>query len=192
MRKAARLGVSLLLLAAPVAAATDWFPPQFEEGATRQLAARLVEIGVAGESGEEERMRGSRQVVLKIVDRVDEWGLEGVLERVPELSEIEFPPTAEPPLAAVARLGACSLPLDPARYDTDDRKFTVAAAEVSVAIVSAFLRHRLLAAGTTDEQMAAYLASDEMNQLSYDVQTDEELSAYVWEECGPVFAALLE
>lgn len=192
MRQVIRLGVSLLLLAGPLRAATDWFPAQFEEGATRQLADRLVEIGVAGDASEEERMQASRQVVLKIVDRVDEWGPEGVLERVPQLAEIEFPPTAEEPLAAVARYGACSLPLDPARYQTADQKFTVAAAEVSVAIVSAFLRDRFLASGGSDEQMTAYLASDEMNQLSYDVQTDEELSVYVWKECGPVFAALLE
>lgn len=192
MRQAVRLGLVLLLLAGPALAETDWFPPQFEEGATRQLANRLVEIGVAGDSSEEERMLASRQIVLNLVERVDQWGLEGVLQHAPELTGVEFPPTAQEPLSAVARFGACSLPLDPARYETDDQKFTVAVAEVSVAIVSAFLRDRLLASGVTDEEMAAYLSSDEMNQLSYAIQTDEDLRDSVWEECGPVFVALLQ
>lgn len=182
----------LLLLAGPAVGGTDWFPPQFEEGATRQLADRLVEVGAAEGKTEAERLGWSREFVGHVVARIDAWGADGVLERTPDLPEVGLPPTDEPILAAIAAYGACSLPLHPELVETREEKVFVAMGEISVAIVSAFLRHRYLAAGGSDEEMAAYLASEAMNQLSYDIQVEEAKRDYVVAQCGPMFEAIFE
>lgn len=182
----------LLLLAGPALAATDWFPPEFEQGATRQLAERLVDVGVAEGRSEAERLDWSREFVGHVVGRIDGWGADGVLARTPDLPEVGLPPTEEPILAAIAAYGACSLPLHPELVDTREEKVFVAMGEISVVIVSAFLRHRYLAAGGSDEEMAAYLASEAMNQLSYDIQVEEAKRDYVVARCGPMFEAIFE
>lgn len=192
MRSVARVSIPFLLAASAALAATDWFPPQFEEGATRQLAARLVEVGVAEGKTEEERIEWSRGFVDHVVDRLETWGFEGVLERAPDLAEIEFPPTEDPILAAIASYGACSLPLHPELVEAREEKVFVAMGEIAVVIVSAFLRHQALADGASDAEMAVYLASEEMNQVSYDIQVEEELRNYVLAQCGPMFEAILE
>lgn len=192
MRSVPRVLIPLLLLASATLAATDWFPQQFEEGATRQLADRLVEVGVAEGKTEGERLEWSQGFVGHVVERVDGWGLEGVLERAPTLAEVDFPPTDDRILAAIAAYGACSLPLHPELVETREEKVFVAMGEISVVIVSAFLRHESLAAGRSDEEMAAYLASEAMNQLSYDIQVEEEPRNYVMAQCGPMFEAILE
>lgn len=191
MRLARRMLMPFLLLALPAAAQTAWFPPEFEQGATRQLSDRLVEVGVAEGKTEEERLEWSGRFVDHVVARVDAWGLRGVLARALDLAEVDFPPTEDEILSAIVSYGACSLPLHPELVETREEKVFVAMGEIAVVIVSAFLRHQSLAAGRSDEEMAAYLASEAMNQLSYDVQVEEGLRNYVVAQCGPMFEAIL-
>ena len=52
------------------------------------------------------------------------------------------------------------------------------------------LADRELEAGELDQQLAIELNSERMNQLSYDIQVNEEQRNYVAAECGPMFTAL--
>lgn len=190
MRRYVPLAVLMLLGVLPVGAQTDWFPPRFEVGAASQLVARVAEIGVEGTGTDEERVTRARGMIRDLATRIDDWGLDGVLELAPELAEIDLPEIEDRTVVAIARYGICSLPLHPELVTTDNERMFIALGEMSVAVVSTFLRHRFIEAGGTDEQLAALLETERMNQLSYDIQEDAERRNYVAAECGPMFTAL--
>lgn len=190
MRRIPLLAVVGLLNVSPVSAQVDWFPPQYAEGAANALVARLVEIGVEMSAGEQERIESARGLIRDLVARLDGWGIEGVLERTPDLVEIDLPAFEDRIIASIAVYGTCSLPLHPELVETNDELLYVALGEISVAVTSALLRHEFLAAGGTDEELTRHLNSERMNQLSYDIQVSEEKRNYVAAACGPMFEAL--
>jgi hypothetical protein len=118
--------------------------------------------------------------------------VEGVLSRVPELSRLDFPETSDPIVAGVATYGACAVTLHPELASSPEELSYVAFGEISVAILSAYLHHAFVARGGSSEELAAYLQSQEMEALGYEIQVNEELREYVSGECGPVFVALIE
>lgn len=190
MRRTSSLALLLLLSGTPVSAQVEWLPPQYEEGAARALVERLEEIGVEMSLGEEERLEGARAMIRDLGVRIDGWGLEGTLDLAPELAGVDIPPIENRIVAAIAAYGVCALPLHPELVETNDEKLAVALGEISVVVVSAFLRQRFLDAGGTDQQLAEQLNTETMNQLSYDIQVSEEQRNYVAAECGPTFTAL--
>jgi hypothetical protein len=179
--------LATLLLVTPALAQVPWLPPELESSAAAALVARLGEAGIAPPGSDEERMQGALKVLRDLTATIDRWGLEGVVQRAPEFPQIDHPEFADPIVATVAGYGFCSLPLHPELVTTRDEKLTVVLGEYAVMMVSAFLRHRFLADGGTDEDLRALLATDEMNQLSYDIQVDEAKRNYVLAQCGPWF-----
>jgi hypothetical protein len=184
------IGLGLAGLTHPAIAATDWFPAHFEEGAARQFLGRLAEIGVEVPGSDEERLAKGIERIQDLVARVDGWNVDGVVERAPALAEVDLPRFEDRIVDALAVYGICALPLHPELVETTDELIYVAAGEIGVAIIGAFLRDRFLAGGGTDQDLAALLNTDAMNQLSYDIQVSEDQRNYVAAECGPMFSAL--
>lgn len=136
------------------------------------------------------RRRDARSV--RIRQRLDGWGVEGVIERAPSLPALDFPPIDESIVAAIASWGGCALPLSEELTTSAEERWTVVLYRTSIALVSGYLRYGYLAEGGTDAELKAYLASDAMNALSAPVGRDPALRADINARCGPSLMALLE
>jgi hypothetical protein len=181
------LCAAFALASIPGIAQVDWLPPNVEDAAAKAMVARFAEAGVEITGSDEEKLQGAIQGIRDLTSKIDGWGLDGLFERAPELPRIERPDFGNRIVATIASYGFCTLPLHPELVTTQDEKLTVVLGEFSVMLVSAFLRDRFLAGGGTDQQLKELLATEEMTQLSYDIQAKKELRDYVLAGCGPWF-----
>ena len=197
---AAPAGVLLLvglLLSGPASAQTDLFPEFARNNAARQLAEQLGQTYLR-DRDPEELASGSRSIIDAILENVEALGVDGLVAQVPELREVGLPESGNPYLDAMARYGACSFHLDSlyadSSLDETRPKLRVTAAEglVAIPLASWLLRHHYLAEGGDDAALEAFLASEEMNRKSLEIQQDEELLNYTFKQCSPAIAALLD
>ena len=181
----------LWLAATPVLAQVPWLPPDVEQATAEAMLERFAEAGVEIPGSPFEKRQGAIRAVRDLSGRIDGWGLDGVIDRAPALARIVRPDFGgDEIVGAIASFGFCSLPLHPELVTTEEEKTTVVLGEYSVMLLSAFLRDRYLARGGTDEELRDLLATSQMDQLSYRIQSDEILRQYVVDECGPLFEDL--
>lgn len=190
MRSSLLVAVSTFLIVSPVLAQTDWFPPEAAEDAASQMIERFTNAGIELPNSEEDKLERARATIGKLVTRVDAWGLKGVVENAPTLAKIELPKFNSRIISAIAIYGMCSMPLDPDLVDTAEEKSVVVLGEITVTIISAYLRHQYLARGGTEEALAESLSSESMNRLFYEIQSVEDTRNYIATECSPTFEAL--
>ncbi|MEM1245791.1 MAG: hypothetical protein AAGK22_05440 [Acidobacteriota bacterium] len=141
---------------------------------------------------EEQVADAGRRGVRDLIFTVDGWGLEGLRERSPTFPELEIPTVGDPIVGLVATFGVCSLGVYEELAATPRERFYVKLVEVSVGVISAYLRTEALAAGATDDSLREALTSVEWQALSERLVEDEEARNHVNQQCGPVMSALLE
>lgn len=190
MRLPILLAISLLLVSSSIRAQSEWFPPDLSERAAHQMLTRLTQAGVELPNSDEDQLQRSRALIAKLVTRIDAWGLEGVTLNTPHLEKIEMPEFGNPIIASMAIFGACSMPLEPNLVNTAEEKSVVVLGEMSIVVLSAFLKDRFLAGGGTEQELADALSSDAMNRLFYEIQATEDTRNYIATECAPAFEAL--
>jgi hypothetical protein len=190
MRPLLMLATSILLVSASLPAQSEWFPPDRTEKAAHQMLQRLTQAGVELPNSEEDQLERARTLIGKLVTLIDTWGLEGVIRNTPSLEKIDLPDLGNPIIASMAVFGACSMPLEPNLVNTAEEKSVVVLGEMSVVVLSAFLKYQYLAAGGTEEELAETLGSAEMNRLFYEIQATEDTRNYIAVQCDPTFQAL--
>jgi len=183
--------VTLVLCTAPLSAQTAWLPEDTRVAAAQSFADQLKAIDFEPHLSDPARAVGARKGIDKLATVIDQWGVDGVLERTPVFPQIPLPATSNPLVASLTSFGVCSLPLHLELATTQGEKIYVITAEFSVGLLSAFLRHQFLEAGGTDEALRDFLTSGSMNSVSLDIQASEELRAYVNEQCAPTLTALM-
>jgi len=174
----------------PAVAQSAWLPKELEDLAATRLVDRMTELDVLPSPERDQNVAGAHRLVRDLAGRIEGWGLDGVLQRAPALSEVPFPDAGNPIVKGLMRYGVCSLPLHPELVETREEKLAIAVLEAWVGVVSMFLRDRFLKGGGTDKDLALALNSEKINQVSYDIQVDEKRRNYVMTECEPMFEAL--
>ena len=190
MRPSLLVALAAWLVVSPVLARTDWFPPKAAEEAAAQMIERFTQAGIELPNSDEDKLERARATIGKLVARVDAWGLKGIVENAPALAKIDLPEFDNRIISTIAVYGVCSMPLEADLVDTAEEKSVVVLGEMSVAIISAYLRYQYLARGGTETDLADALRSEEMNRLFYEIQSTEDTRNYIAMECGPTFQAL--
>ena len=131
----------------------SWFPAAAVDGATAQLAEGLA--AVQRDATEKQIADAGKRGVRDLILRIDAWGLEGLTERAPSFPELDVPSVGDPIVDLVARYGVCSLGVYEELAASPREKFYVKLVEVSVGVLSSFLRSEALAAGATDDSLRA-------------------------------------
>jgi hypothetical protein len=184
-----------ICLGAVAAAQPSWLPPEVEEGAARQLAARVAEIGVG--SSDESRLAGARQLVSRVRDRLESWGEKGTLDRAPGFPELKLPDAGPPALDAMARYQTCNMILmiqlqDPELADDADAKMTSVTGLTAFTHAVVYLRRPFLAAGGDDDAIEAFLTSETMESVLGRIQNEPGVREHVEGQCTPPLMALVE
>ncbi len=161
-----------------------------EQAAAGGLVVRLAEVGVGIPGSLEEQADQARALVRDIATRIDDWGIDGVIERAPDIPEIELPDFGNPLVETMASYGLCSLMLEPEQAESRDERVTSVLSEYFIMLVTAYLRDWLVDTGGDDAELESLLGSDEMNRLSREIRLDEEKLGYIRRECGPMLIAL--
>jgi hypothetical protein len=186
-----------VLAAAPTHAQPTWLSPEIQERAAEDLAARISNVDTEGQINPNVILPGAQKAVATFVARLDGLGEAGVLELKPVFTELELPQAGQPHLDAIAAFGACNLFLESVygnaqpREGILDERVTAATMSVGIALTSAYLRHHYLSAGGNDEDFDAFLASEAMNAVSYDIQTSLDLLQHVMARCSPSLGELI-
>lgn len=169
-----------------------WLPAAAEDGLTQQLVAGFAKANVAVEASDEERVDAARKGIGRIAERLETMGVDGVLSAVPTFEGLEIPPTGSKIVDAIASFGTCSLPLHFELAADDGERLYVALGEVTVILVSAFLRHEYLRQGGSDEDLARLLNTEEFAAFSLQVQQEEDLRASVNSACAGPLGMLMQ
>ena len=183
-----------IFLSAVVAAQQSWLPPEAEDGAARQLATRVAEIGVG--RTDETRLTAARQLVGRVRERLELWGEEAV-DHAPRLAELDVPESGRPPLDAMARYQICNMALmiqlqDPDFADDEDAKISSVTGLTAFTLALMYLRHPFLETGGNDGEIEAFLTSESMGSVLEAIQTEPEARTHVEAECTPPLEALVE
>lgn len=183
-----------LTLALAVAQA-GWLPPEVEDGAARQLASRISEIG-AGES-DETRLAGAQQLVGVLRERLESWGEKGVISRAPSFPELGIPESGRRRLDAMARYQVCNMVLmlqlrNPASAEDQNAKVTSVTGLTAFTLAVLYLRLPFLQSGGDDAQIEAFLTSASMTTVLEKMQSDAALRRHAERQCTPPLLALLE
>jgi len=174
-----------------VASDSDWLPEPVRDAVAQELIQRMQPIETGPEIDPEERFAAARRGVDDIVERLDSWGLDGLLDRSPDISALDFPPTRKAIPAAIGRWGACSLGLYEELAENDEQLFYIALSNVSVMMVSAYFRHAYLEDSGTDDELKVYLTSNAFAAIEAQMAENPDLRGEVNEQCGPALSALL-
>ena len=94
------LAAAPILCAAPPARET-WLPPAVEDGAARQLGARMTEIGIGGPDAAQ-TLEGARRAVDAMATQIETMGEEGILQTAPEFPKLSLPSAGQRHLDAMA------------------------------------------------------------------------------------------
>lgn len=188
-----------LAVTVPLSAnAADWLPEDGQASLAQQVAARLANTHLKTEDNQEELLSMARQAVAAIMQTIDSWGVSDLAERAPILAELGLPSSDNTFLQAIARYGACNFHLD-ALYgnlaldeSAPSMRVTAAIASAAIPLATANLRHHFLAEGGTDEELRAFLTSEEMGVAANRITNSREMISYSWKECAPTLAALTE
>jgi hypothetical protein len=188
--------IPALVAAGPIIGATDWLPEDGQESLAQQVAVKLADTHLGNEENEEQRLSRARVAVGSMMSTIDSWGPTGVAERAPALEELALPVSEHPYLNAIASYGACTLHLD-ALYgnrgldeSAPSIRALAAIASAAIPLATAILRHHYLAEGGTDDELRAFLTSDEITSASLRIKNDRDLISYSWEECAPTLGEL--
>jgi hypothetical protein len=199
MRRLALGALTLGLLSSPpLAARSDWLPPETREAMAQEIAAKLVAIDVEGGLTEEQALEPSRVGVAALAERAESLGVESLVGRAPTYPDLELPVSGQVALDAIAAYGMCSFAMEAVYEDETPRegrleqRTTATFMSMSIVIISAYLRPHYLAAGVTDEQAEAFLAGEGMNDVAYRVQTERELLQYTMNRCAGPLTVLME
>ncbi len=190
MRRTAAIPLLAVLAAAPAAAQVEWMTEEMEQAAAGGLVIRMAEVGVGIPGTLEEQANQSLALIRDITGRIDDWGIDGVIERAPTIPEVELPEFSNPLISTMASYGLCGLMLEPESATARDERVASVLGEYFVMLVSAYLRDWLVDTGGDDAELQAELGSEEMNRISREVRLDEEKLGAVRRECGPMFLAL--
>jgi hypothetical protein len=192
MRKALASLLVVLLSASPLLAVSTWLSEEVKNGLAVKLGESLKLIGVGADLGAAERLEGARTGIEQMMARLEAVGADAVVAGAPGFESIELPVTDERFERSIAAYGVCSLPLHQELAADDRERFYVAFGEIAVIVISAFLRDAYLAEGGTDEALKLYLTSEQMEELSYEVQADEGLRTHVNERCAEPLGVLMQ
>ena len=198
MFREATIAASLLLLSGGLAKAQDdWFPARAREGVALEMASRLEKIDVAQPVDKTALLETARVSVRALGERLETWGEDGVLERVPDLSGLELPRAEKPLLDAMATYGACTHFLDAIYSDESGdqpAQFRIVGAMGSVAltVTTSYLRHLYLATGGADDEIRFFLGTEAMTSVAGRVRGSQTLLDYTMKQCQPAVSALLE
>ncbi len=192
-----RLSVSAavwICLCAPVAAQQSWLPPEAEDGAARQLATRVAEIGVG--RTDETRLSAARQLVIRVRERLESWGEEAV-DHAPRFDELDLPESGRLSLDAMARYQVCNMVLmiqlqDPDFANDEDAKISSVSGLTAFTLAAMYLRHPFLGAGGNDGEIEAFLTSERMGSVLETIQTEPAARAHAERQCAPPLKALVE
>lgn len=184
----------VVFVSAIVAAQSSWLPPEAQDGAARQLAARVAEIG-AGRT-DETRLAGAHQLVARVRERLESWGGE-TSDHAPRFAELDVPESGRPLLDAMARFQICNMVLmiqlqDPDFADDEDAKMTSVAGLTAFTLAVLYLRDPFLGADGTDGEIEAFLTSESMGSILEQIQSVPEARAHIESECTPPLKALVE
>src|SRR5690606_11404561 len=113
----------------------------------RELARGMEGLDVGRDADAAERLAAARRAVGQIVQRLERWGVDGVIEHTPSLPALDFPATDERILAAIASWGGCALPLYEELATSSAERWAVILHRTSIALVSGYLRFAFLDAG---------------------------------------------
>ena len=177
------------------AALPSWFPPEALDGAAAQLAvgmAHLEDSEGQDLSDPARRHVAARRGVLRIAGVVDEWGVRGLVVRTPRFLKLDVPRINEPLVSTLSLYGVCSLGLYPELAKDDDERFYVALGEVTVGVISMFLRAQYLAQGGTEEELKRLLSDPGWRTLARQIAEDGGKRGHVNENCAPVISAMVE
>lgn len=189
----------ILLLAAGSAAAdpeSSWLPPPVEEGTVQQLAERMKLLG-EGPSNEERILAAARTTVAAIREILEGWGETGVLERTPELPDLELPASGDRYLDAMTHYQICNTILmlqlnDPAFQDDQNARITSVFGLTAVTMAMVYLRHPFVSQGGDHAEIEAHLTSLGLERAFQGIQTNAELREHAESGCLPVLIELLE
>jgi len=200
MRIRALFALSAMVLAAvpalgaPPAAREVWLPPAVEDGAARQLAARMGEIGFGG-LDEAQALDGARQTVDAMATQIETMGEEGVLENAPTFPGLELPRAGQRHLDAMAGYQMCNVVLFLQHAERDQRdensRVTAVVGLTSIMLAVVSLRHPFLAEGHEQAEIEAFLTGPAMNPPFERIQQDPTVREAVEDQCTPALLALL-
>lgn len=192
-----RLFVSVsvwICLSAGVAAQQSWLPPEAEDGAARQLATRVAEIGVG--RTDETRLAAAHQLVDRVRDRLESWG-EETADQAPRFAELDLPESGRQRLDAMARFQVCNMVLmiqlqDPDFAGDEDAKISSVTGLTAFTLAVMYLRHPFVEAGGNDGEIEAFLTSESMESVLEAIQTEPAARAHAEQQCTPPLKALVE
>ena len=187
-----------LLPVAGGAAATEreWFPPDAEESMAKQLAERLGEVSTGKPADAAALLERARKDVRRQRERLESWGRKGTLERAPDLSKLQMPPSGDKVLDAMARYQMCNAILYMQHLDRDREKdeaarLTAARGLAGITLAVVYLGSPMLKADGTDERVKAVLTSDAQEAVLNRVQDQPALREHAARQCRPVVSALI-
>ena len=189
--------LAIILATQATAAQFEWFPPEARESAAVDMAAKIAEIDLGTEVDDATRLQAARGFVADILSRLDEWGVEKLVEEAPDVSDLEFPPSDNRYLDAMARYGLCTYFLETnfadvaADADGPDFRLSAAMGLMSVSMVNLTLLHAYSEDGGSEEGFQTYFNSEAMNQFSQSLAENEGFLDYTSERCSPVLLAML-
>ncbi len=187
--------LALLVLPAAAVAQEGWLPPKVEEGAARQLASRVKEIG-AGTS-DEARLSGARKLVGVLRGRLESWGEDGVVGRAPGFPALGVPVSGRRHLDAIARYQVCNMLLmlqlrDPAFAGDENAKMTSVTGLTAFTLAVLYLRRPFLESGGSDTQIEAFLTGKPMASVLEAIQSDAARREHAESQCTPPLLALMK
>jgi hypothetical protein len=162
-----------------------------------QLADRLQKTDL-GKPLNPEQAKGAAQVGITLLrQRVESWGEQGLLRRVPPLAEFGLPRSKQGPLDASARVFLCLAVYEVmharAAFATapPDARLEAAMASASLNLAVLYLRHRFLAGGGTDDQLQAFVTGADAEAALGRIQDRPPLLDRAFGQCRPLVAALI-
>jgi hypothetical protein len=177
-----------------IAEVESWLPPPVAEGVAQQLDGRLRRIGDGAAPAN--ALELSRQAVDALRAELEDWGVDGIVERAPDLTRLGVPRAESPLLDAMARYQVCNMALmltfeEPANGDDAElrRRASVGLTAVTMAILR--LREPFHAAGGDDAAIESFLTRAEMEPVLQKLQADAEIRRQTERSCDPIVTPLI-
>lgn len=193
MHRPASVGAVALVLLFPIAAmAQEWLPRPVRDGLVTQLAERL---GAVSEPGDPKAwVDQAGQVVDAVRAQLDDWAVEGTLQRAPIFAGLSFPKHENRYLDAMARYQLCATPMFLQYERSTEARLRRGSAMRLTATTLAVLRLRqpFAEGGGHNQAIEAHLTGAAMERVFEGVQSQPALMEAVNGECDPLVDALFD